>query len=128
MLYILYKLGKHPSEGEYKLKHQVEHARWACGLHIIIKALWSAGTVININELWAVLQVYQRCTHSFIKPTHLQIHPWQDCALSELTSPRLHQLQQFPPPPLLLPEAHASFGCNPLHCASARDCNEFQNP
>lgn len=68
------------------------------GLHIIIKPLWSAGTVININELWAVLQVYQCCTRSFIRPTHLQIHPWQDSALSELTSPHLHQLQQFPPP------------------------------
>lgn len=68
------------------------------GLHIIIKPLWSAAAVININELWAVLQVYQCCTRSFIRPTHLQIHSWQDSALSELTSPHLRQLQRFPPP------------------------------
>lgn len=67
------------------------------GPHITIKPLWSAGTVININELWAVLQVYQRCTRSFIRAAHLQIHPWQESALSELTSPHLHQLQQFSP-------------------------------
>ena len=61
-----------------------------------MKPLWSAGTVINIKELWAVLQVYQCSTRSFITPIHLKIHPWQDSALSELTSAHLHQLQHFP--------------------------------
>lgn len=73
---------------------------WALNLalHIIIKPLWSATAVINFNESWAVLQVYQCCTRSFIRPTHLQIHSWQDSALSKLASPHLHQLQQFPSP------------------------------
>lgn len=65
--------------------------RWACEHSAWPSHLGeSAGTVINIKELWAEVQVDQCCTDSFITPTHLQVQPWQDSALSEPTSPHLH--------------------------------------
>lgn len=79
------------------------HSTWPAHYNKTTLVSWPA--VININELRADLQVYQCCTRSFITPTHLQIHPWQDSALSELTSPHISTSSSdispasSPPPP-----------------------------
>ncbi|KAK5903306.1 hypothetical protein CgunFtcFv8_007099 [Champsocephalus gunnari] len=46
--------------------------------------------------------------------------PGKTRALSEPTSPHLQQKSS--------PELTPPVGSNPLHCAAASDCNEFQHP